>query len=30
MKAYLKAYLERRAKREELAKKEEMRKRLGL
>jgi len=30
MKAYLKAYLERRAKREEVAKKEEMRKRLGL
>jgi len=30
MKAYLKAYLERRAKREEIAKKEEMRKRLGL
>jgi len=30
MKAYLKAYLERRAKREEIAKKEEMRKRMGL
>ena len=30
MKAYLKAYLERRTKREEIAKKEEMRKRMGL
>ncbi len=30
MKAYLKAYLERRVKREEIAKKEEMRKRMGL
>jgi argonaute-like protein implicated in RNA metabolism and viral defense len=30
MKAYLKAYLERRAKREEIMKKNEMRRRMGL